>query len=192
MVMGLFAAPWPLLAVALLCTAAGFAGGYTLKGRLADADLARIEARHAAEREAAARETAARFARAQDAEHQAVTALHATKTQLTATQRRLKDALHSLDPGRCGLSGRARGLLNDAIAAAAGDVPARAAQSAGAAAEPAADPGQPGERPGALDSSERDVALWMADAIAQYEECRARIDAIRRWDGLTHGGGDGR
>ena len=172
------AALWPPLAVVLLCTAAGVAGGYATRGRLASAEIARIEARHAAEREAAARETAARFARAEAAERDAVTALHATKTQLAATQRRLKDALYSLDPGRCGLSGRARGLLNDAIAAT-GDVSARAAQSAGADAAVATDTGHA--------ASERDVALWIADAIGRYEECRARIDAIRQWDEVTHG-----
>ena len=170
----------PTLVVAVISLAVGFAGGYAIKDRLADAEIARIEARHAAEREAAARETAARYARAEAAERDAVTALHAAKAQLTATQRRLKDALYSLDPGRCGLSGRARGLLNDAIAGT-GDVSARAPQSAGADAATAADPGN------AEGAGERDVALWIADAIGRYEECRARIDAIRQWDEVTHG-----
>jgi len=180
------AAPWPMLAAAVISLAAGFAGGYALKSRLASAEIARIETRHAIEREAAAQQAAARLARAQDAEHQAVTALHAAKDQLAATQRRLKDALYSLDPGRCGLSGRARGLLNDAIANAGKPLPESAAQPTGADAKSAADPGN------TAGAGERDVALWIADAIGKYEECRARIDAIRRWDDLTHGGGDGR
>lgn len=185
----MIASPWPLVAGAIITVAAGFSGGYTLKSRLADAEIARIQAAHAQEREAAAREVAARFVRAQDAEQAAARALHATKARLAATERRLKDALYSLDPGRCGLSGPARGLLNDAIAASGGaGLPARAAQPAGAAAAPAADTGH--------GTGERDVALWIADAIGQYEECRARIDAIRAWDAgaFTGAGGvsDGR
>ena len=168
----------PTLVVAVISLAVGFAGGYALKWRLADAEIARIETRHAIEREAAARETAARYARAEAAERDAVAALHETRQDLAVAQRRLKDALYSLDPGRCGLSGRARGLLNNAIADA-GDVPARAPQSTGADAAVATDTGHA--------TSERDVALWIADAIGKYEECRARIDAIRQWDEVTHG-----
>ena|GEM_PF-2277386 len=179
--------PWPMLAASLLSLAAGFTGGYALKERLADAEMARVEARHAAERESAAQETAVRFARAQDAQHQAVTALHATKTRLSETQRRLKDAIHTMDHRRCGLDGRARGLLNDAIAAAGQPMPKGAAGTAHAAAAAATDPVQPGEQPIARGSSERDVAMWVADAIGRYEECRARIDAIRHWDEVTHG-----
>jgi len=170
-----------MLAAAAISMGAGFAGGYALKGRLAEAEIARIEVRHAAEREAAARETAARFARAEAAEREAVTGLHATKIRLTETQRRLKDALYSLDPGRCGLTGRARGLLNDAIADAGKSVPARAAEPADAAAGPAADSDV------SRSTGEREVALWIAEAIGLYEACRARVDAIRHWDEVTHG-----
>ena len=172
-------APWPMLAAAAIALAAGFAGGYALKGRLAEAEIARLEARHAADREAAAQETAVRFARAEAAEHEAVHALHATQARLAATQRRLKDALYTLDPGRCGLTGRTRGLLNDAIADAGKPLPEGAAEPADAAAGPAADPGDA--------AGEREVALWIADAIGLYDACRARIDAIRHWDEVTHG-----
>ncbi len=119
------------------------------------------------------RAVAERLARAQAAEQEAVHALHATRARLRETQGRLKDAIYSLDPGRCGLSGPARGLLNDAIATGGAGLPARAAESAGAAAAPAADSG---------DAGERDLAIWIADAIGRYEECRARLDAIRAWD----------
>ena len=171
------ATPWPLLAVALLCTAAGFAGGYALKDRLADADIARLQAAHAAERQAAAEDAARRLAAAQDAERAAVHALQATKNRLATTQRQLKEALYGLPTaGRCGLSGPARRLLNDAIADASA-VPAPAGEPAHADAGASADPG----------ASEADIAGWAADAIAIYGECRARIDAIRHWDEVTHG-----
>lgn len=179
------ATPWPLLAVALLCMAAGAGAGYALKARLAQADLARAQtalaeerARCAAERESAAREVAERLARAQDAERTAVHALHATRARLRDTQGRLHDALSAIDDRGCGLSGPARGLLNDAIAQGGAGLPAGAAQSAGAAATPAADSAGTGER---------DLAFWIADAITAYGECRARLDAIRQWDEVTHG-----
>lgn len=169
--------PWPMLAVAAVCLAGGFAGGYALKGRLADAEIARLQAAHAAERQAAAEDAARRLAAAQDAERAAVHALQATKTRLTDTQRRLKETLHGLPTAdRCGLSGPARGLLNAAIADAGG-LPAPAGEPAHADAGAAADPG----------ATEADIAGWAADAIALYGECRARLDALREWDEVTHG-----
>ena len=169
--------PWPMLAVAAVCLASGFAGGYALKDRLADADIARLQAAHAAERQAAAEDAARRLAAAQDAERAAVHALQATKTRLTDTQRRLKEALYGLPTaGRCGLSGPARGLLNAAIAAPGG-LPAPASEPARADAGASADPG----------ADEAGVGSWIADAIALYGECRARLDALRQWDEVTHG-----
>lgn len=169
--------PWPMLAVAAVCLASGFAGGYALKGRLADAEIARLQAAHAAEREAAAEEAARRLAAAQGAERAAVHALQATKTRLTDTQRRLKETLYGLPTAdRCGLSGPARGLLNAAIADAGG-LPAPAGEPAHADAGASADPG----------ASEAGIAGWAADAIALYGECRARLDALRQWDEVTHG-----
>lgn len=172
------ATPWPLLAVALLCTAAGFTGGYALKSRLASAEIARIEAAHAAQQQAAAEEAARRLAAAQDAERAAVHALQATKNRLAAANRKLKEALYGLPTAaECGLSGPARGLLNRALDPAAAPMPTDTGGAAGTAAAPAADPG----------ATEADIAGWAADAIALYGECRARIDAIRQWDEVTHG-----
>lgn len=169
--------PWPMLAVAAVCLASGFAGGYALKDRLADADIARLQAAHAAQRQAAAEDAARRLAAAQDAERAAVHALQATKTRLTDTQRRLKETLYGLPTAdRCGLSGSARGLLNAAIAAPGG-LPEAASEPARADAESSADPG----------ATEADIAGWAADAIALYGECRARLDALREWDEVTHG-----
>lgn len=166
---------------AILCLAAGAAGGYALKDRMAQADIerlradmARVEASHAEERRAAMEEAALRMAAAEEAQASAVRALHATKSQLAATQRRLKETLYGLPTsGGCGLSGAARGLLNAAIAGDA--MPAGSAGADRADAAAAADPVQP-------PASESDVGAWIADAVALYDECRARLDAIRQWD----------
>jgi hypothetical protein len=176
--------PLPAIAIATAVAAAGFAGGWAIKGRLDDAAIARAEARAhecQAQRErdarAAAEETARRLATAQDAERAAVSALQATKTRLAATEKRLKESLYALPTAdRCGLSGHARSLLNAAIAS--DDLPARAAGPDRADASPSADSGG---------SSEATVGAWIADAIRAYDECRARIDAIRRWDEVTYG-----
>mgnify|MGYP006877475285 CR=1 FL=1 len=176
-------APWIAAAAAI---AAGFAGGYALKARLHDGAIARAEAAvTACQRDAAdmqrraAEEAAARLAAAQAAERQAMNALHATKTRLAATEQRLKESLYALPTAsNCGLSGAARGLLNARLAA--GDLPAGAAEPAATAAEPADYPGQPATAEAALGG-------WIASAISAYDECRARIDAIREWDEVTHG-----
>jgi len=175
--------PWIATIACALCVGVGFASGYALKARLAEGEIARIEAAHAAERQAAAEAAAQRMAAAEAAEAAVVRALSATKQQLAAANRRLKEDLYALPTAqRCGLSGAARGLLNARLAA--GDaVPARAAEPDAAPAAAAAD---------TRDASEADIGGWIADAAAAYDECRARLDAIRRWDELTHGDGNGR
>lgn len=188
--------PWPALAAALICTGAGFAGGYALKGRLAEGRIARAESAVATcqqqrERDARAAAIAAarRLAAAQDAERQAVTALHATRQRLAATEQRLKESLYALPTAQsCGLSAAARGLLNERISAA-DDLSARAGKPDRAAAEPAADSAltpspSPGGRGGV---NEAELGGWIMDAITAYDDCRARIDAIRQWDEVTHG-----
>src|SRR5690606_32692892 len=150
------ATPWPLLAVALLCTAAGFTGGYALKSRLASAEIARIEPAHAAQQQAAAEEAARRLAAAQDAERAAVHALQATKNRLAAANRTLKADLYGFPhAAECGLSRPARRLLNRALDTATAPMPSDTGGAAGTAAPTAADPGE----------TEADIAGWAADAI---------------------------
>ncbi|BBD77223.1 hypothetical protein [Hydrogenophilus thermoluteolus] len=176
-----------VLAAALVCVGAGFASGYAFKGRLDEGRIARAEAavvqcqrdreadaRHAAE------EAARRLAAAQEAERAAVHALQATKARLAATEKRLKESLYALPTAQsCGLSGAARGLLNARIAAS--DLPAGAAEFDRAHTESAADSGS---RAGVDEAA---LGGWIADAISAYDACRARIDAIRAWDEVTHG-----
>ena len=184
------ATPWPLLAGAILTAGAGFAGGYALAGRLAEGRIAKAEARrieceHARERERreAAEQAAQLLARAQDAEAEAARRLAQAQA---ATRQRLEDArreVFALATGRPCLSDAVRLRLNAAIAAADG-LPAGAGGAADAAAEPAA---AAGHGDGARISTDADVAGWALDAAALYEQCRARLDAIRHWDAMTFG-----
>lgn len=163
---------WSWLLVAAVSATTGAGLSYRFTADSYQARIARIEATHAAEKQAAAEGAARRLAAAQEAERAALHALHATKNTLAATRKKLKETLHALPTAdRCGLSGPARGLLNRALDATA-SLPAHPAEPAPAPAAPAADPG----------AGEGDVGGWIADAIAQYNECRARIDALRQWD----------
>jgi hypothetical protein len=182
--------PWPLVAGAMLTTAAGFAGGWLLASRLAQAQVVemnarRIECEHAREKDAraAAEAAAALLARAQGAEAEAAARLAQAQA---AARSRLEDArreVYQLATGRPCLPDAVRLRLNAAIGAADG-LPAGAGDAAFAATEPAADPGH-GE--GRRVSTDADVAGWALDAAALYEQCRARLDAIRQWDAMTFG-----
>ncbi len=168
---------WVWAAVTVGLMAGGGLAGWRLAADRCEARVAALEAEHASEREEAMRQAAAKLSASQEAERRALHELHATKNRLAAANKRLKEALHALPTAaECGLSGPARGLLNAAIAAPGG-LPAATGGPARADAESSADPG----------ATEADIAGWAADAIALYGECRARIDAIRQWDEVTHG-----
>lgn len=168
---------WVWAAVAIGLMAGSGIAGYRYAAARGEAALAQCRAASAESARRAAEDAAHRLAAAQDAERAAVRTLQATKTRLAATEKRLKESLHALPTAQsCGLSGAARGLLNARLAAA-DDLPARAADTDRAVAVPAADSGV----------TEAELGGWIADAISRYDECRARIDAIRQWDEVTHG-----
>lgn len=168
--------------IAASAFALAFAAGFALKSRLAAADIERlkadivgIEARHEKERRAAAEEAANRMNRAQAAAQAAQARAAQMQTRLEQEKNRAKAALYGLHNRPC-LDGAAVSLLTQSpgisLALPAGAVePDRA--HAGTSA--AADLTQSG--PGS-----RDIAIWISDAAALYESCRARIDAIRAWD----------
>lgn len=169
---------WILIgAAALACMVSGVAG-YKLADTLADARVAQIEERRmeceharAADARAAADKAAALLARAQDAEAQAA---HQIAQQQQTFDKRLKEVrseISKLATGRECLSGPLRLRINSAIAAA--DPVSEGAGHADAAHAAAAD--------------DTAVADWITDAVRLYDDCRSRIDAIRRWDEVTYG-----
>lgn len=190
------ASTWPLLTGALLTAAAGFAGGFALAERLADGRIAKMEARRIkceqareADARAAAEQAAQLLARAQGAEAEAAARLAA---QQSAFERRLKEVrseIYRLTTGRECLSGALRLRLNAAISSPGG-LSADTGAAAHAAAGTAADPGissPPGRRDGGEGATDSDIAGWIVDVAGLYEQCRARIDALREWDKVTHG-----
>lgn len=189
--------PWPALAAALICAGAGFAGGYALKDLLADGDIARAQAavadcQRAREREtrAAAEAAAQLMGRARDAEADAARALARRESEFQARLKEVRREIYRLSSGRECLSPGLRLRLNAAIAADDGLPPGAAAAPAapsGAAADPDRLLAPSGRGAGGEGTSDAGISQWILDAAQLYEQCRARLDAIRQWDEVTHG-----
>ena len=169
--------PLPTAWIAAAALAVGAAGGYAVAAKVAATETAQAESRRmqceqarAEEARAAAENTAALLARAQDAESSAAARMAALRAAYDRKIEETRREIYRLSAGRECLSGALRLRLNRAIAG--DDLP----QSPGGADPADAEP--------ADDST---VAAWALDAARLYDECRARIDAIRRWDELTHG-----
>jgi prophage endopeptidase len=179
-----------ILVTCLVCFAlgalAGLSTGYAWEHRARLAEVAQIRA-DIARREAEAAEASRRrieaASRAMDA---ALAEKDRRVLELDATNRRLRHDLQAATTGRPCLSPAARGLLQQSPAFGL-KLPTATGSALAAPAAPAADSGEQGG-----DSTDTDIAGWILDAASLYEACRARLDAIRRWDELTHGDGHGR
>lgn len=168
-------------AAAALLGATGAAGalGWTLRGWRDAGQIADLRAQLASVQASADRTRAKAIASARSADAAAITDLQQRLARATATTEDLRRDLAATTSGRACLSADARRVLHRAPAFAAA-VPAPAAGPAAAGPAAAADPGERA-------STDADIAGWALDAAALYEQCRARIDAIRRWDEVTHG-----
>lgn len=155
-----------IAALALALTA--FAGGCWLGGALAGAEAARLQTAWAEERASLADARAAAAARALDFEragNELAARLAATETARLTAAAETQNALKKATTGRACLTADAVRLLN-APAAASAPVPAPARRA------PPADAGI---------ATDYDIARWASNARAQYDNCRARLDAIRKW-----------
>ncbi len=177
---------WTWAAVTIGLMAGSGIAGYRLAESSMAADVAQAEQRRmqceqtrAEEAMAAAQKNAALLARAQDAEAQAASRMAAARAAHEKNLQETRREIYRLTADRECLSAAVRLRLNAAIAASDG-LPARAAAADPEHAEPAADSGE-------RIATDADIAGWALDAARQYDECRARIDAIRHWDEVTHG-----
>jgi len=181
---------WPIALAAVVSAAGGATLAYAWEHRARQAEVAGIRA-DIAKREAAAAEASRRRI---EAASRAADASIAEKDRrmlaLDATNRRLRHDLQSATTGRPCLSADARGLLQQSPAFRIG-LSAPTGSALAATAAPAADSLYPlsqarwgegrGEGAG-NDTTDTDIAGWILDAASLYEQCRARIDAIRQWD----------
>jgi hypothetical protein len=196
-----------LLATCLICFAlgalAGFSSGYAFEHRARLAEVAAIRADIARREAAAAEENRRRIEAASRAADAALAEKDRRVLELDATNRRLRHDLSTATTGRPCLNPAARGLLQQSPAFGLGlSAPTGSPLAAPAAA--AADPGLPsppgrGADPilpsppgrgvgGEGDTTDTDLAGWILDAAALFEQCRARIDALRQWDDeVSHG-----
>jgi hypothetical protein len=169
--------PFPIIAAALLF-ALGLASGYTWEHRAKVAEVSALKAGISKRETAAAEETRRRIETASHAADQALAERDARLTDLETTNRRLRNDIKTATTGRTCLSADARGLLQQSPAFGV-KLPA---SSGSAATAHAAAPTNTN------DSTDTDVATWIVDAADLYEQCRARIDALREWD--IHNQGD--
>ena len=160
-----------------MCATVGFTAGYAWEHRTRVAEVSQIRAEIAAREAAAAEESRRRIEAALKAGDAAIAARDARIAELDILNRRLRHDLKNATTGRPCLSADARGLLQQSPAFGL-KLPTTTGSPAPTDATPAADPG---------DSTDTDIAGWILDAAALYEQCRARIDAIREWDEVTHG-----
>jgi outer membrane biosynthesis protein TonB len=172
--------PLSTFAPLALAAAVGAAMGYAWEHRARLAEVATIRADIAAREAAAAEDARRRIDAAAAAADAAISERDARIATLDAATRRLRHDLKAATTGRVCLSADARGLLQQSPAFGL-RLPQATGGAAPAAAAAAADPGESAE------SSDADVSGWILDAASLYEQCRARIDAIRQWNEVTHG-----
>lgn len=171
----LLSMPGGLLMAVALVAAGGLGwqlGRAPLQVQLAQSHEAQAKADfQAAERRAAV------LQRAQDRGDALTRQLVVRQAQITSLEKDRHAAIDALTLGRPCLSAELVRLLNDSPAEPEGsDVP----QAPGSAAAA-----------GAAFATDADVGNWSATARAQYESCRARLDALIDWHlGAAAGGRD--
>jgi hypothetical protein len=167
---------WPWVLVAVVSAATGATIGYAWEHRARVAEVAQIRADIAKREAAAADESRRRMEAAISAADAVIAQREARITELDATTRRLRHDLQAATIGRPCLSADARWLLQQS--------PAFSLRLSTSTGSPASAPAAHATDPG--DSTDADVAGWIIDAASLYEQCRARIDAIRQWDEVTN------
>jgi hypothetical protein len=167
--------PWVLVAV-VSAAATGAMLGYTWEHRARLAEVAQIRAEVARREAVAAEENRRRAEAASRAADAALAEKDRRMLELDATNRRLRHDIQTATTGRPCLSADARGLLQQSPAFSL-KLPTTTGGALAAPAAVAADSGQ-----SASDSTDADIAGWVLDAAALFEQCRARIDALRQWD----------
>ncbi|MFZ6775813.1 hypothetical protein ACO0LD_03200 [Undibacterium sp. Ji83W] len=139
----------------------------TAQIEIAKANLAGIKAQHSDQQ---AQATQAALVRLQDANQRAnalQTSLDLTEQRLATTKTELNNEIQKSTTGRTCLNGRTVGLLNRA---AAGSEPATLSNAASGPAETSTG-----------FATDTDIAAWINGAAAQYNTCRARLDALIDW-----------
>lgn len=167
-----------LILAGIALTAAGSVVWQTARAPLL-VELAQLDRNHTREKLLLIERAAEKLQDANDRGDQLVSALEMRQDQVNQLAREKRDAITKVTTGRACLGeptlrllSTAPGLTVSGITPAAGIAPAESA-----AASP-----DPDNRPGPdIISTDTDMAIWAVDAGAQYEVCRARLDALIDW-----------
>lgn len=184
----IFAVWLPLLAL-LAGAAAGAWGGHTVGRAPLLVDLATLKQDHTEALRLAQLAAAKRLQDAQQRSDTLSNALAETLTQTATLRTEKTHALRLAATGRVCLDARALGVLNTSpglrVAGLDGVPPtqpglAQAHATAGPDTHP--QPGAPdAPRTTGLIATDADIGAWSIGAGAQYETCRARLDALINW-----------
>lgn len=139
----------------------------TAQIEITKANLAGVKAQHSDQQ---AQATQAALVRLQEATQRAnalQTTLDATEQRLATTKTELSNEIQKSTTGRACLNGRTVGLLNRATT---GSEPATLSSATSGPTE--ASTGF---------ATDTDIATWINSATAQYNTCRARLDALIDW-----------
>lgn len=166
---------WPSPWVAMVIFVAGLGLGGSdawLLGRAPlQVQLAQQATSHAFEKTQLAQHAAKTLQDAQERGDALSVGLLNQQTQIDQLKTEKHDAIRQATTGKPCLNGPALRLLNSAPGLGVRDLPP-ASGSAVAAGEPIA--------------TDTDIAVWIVDAGAQFEVCRARLDALIDWHTPTN------
>ena len=166
----------PSLALVSCVAVAAGAAAWTVGRAPLLTQLAHQEAVYTREKLRTSERTAEVLQAANDRGDQLLNVLELRQADINQLAREKRDAINKVTTGRACLGGPALRVLNSApglsVRGIAPTVGGTAA--AGAAAAAYTDIGD-------IVSTDTDIATWAVDAGAQYEVCRARLDALIDW-----------
>jgi hypothetical protein len=170
-----------LLVAGIALAAAGCLGWSTGRAPLLT-QLAQRETAYAREKLRTSERTAEVLQAANDRGDQLVTGLELRQADINQLAREKRDAIHQVTTGRACLGGSALRVLNSAPGLSVRGLAPTVGGVAATGAAPATDTdiGGVGDITNIV-STDTDIATWAIDAGAQYEVCRARLDALIDW-----------
>lgn len=179
--------------IAAVLVGAGFAGGYSLSSKIADGEIARCELRGKEMVAAHQTETQQRMQTAKESTDKAMVYAMQRITEAEQQSEELRNEIKSYTTSRDCLSGNARSVLEQSAAFRKVEqqrVPKNTGGANPAAAGAAANTGDGDE---SRNTTDADIADWIAIVGGLYEQCRSRVEAIGKWnDGLDVMPTDGR
>jgi hypothetical protein len=186
-----------LVAVAAIVAVLGALGTHLWQGGSNGNQAAQLTAQAAAQRATTAEAALKRELQAQELADSLAVRLAQTEADLATTAKERDEALSKATTGRVCLGGAALRVLNGAPGIRVAAVPAPAAGAAAAHGPAAPDTGQQPSVSGAgtpggsvtgsaiatdddagLATTDTQLSRWVVAAGAQYETCRARLDAL--------------